>query len=83
VRRNLGLEDFASQEQDALGFVESMGFIMDQVNFRGLSQSAQEELLRSVPVFQKDPRIAIRALSPKADAEASPQEKLGRLLAAF
>ncbi len=82
-KRNLSAEDFASQEQDALGFVESMGFIMDQVNFRALPVADQDELLRTLPVFLKDPRLAPRAQVTKPETDTSPQEKLGRLFAAF
>ncbi|MGA9524738.1 MAG: social motility and stimulation tgl protein [Myxococcaceae bacterium] len=82
-KRNLSVEEFAGQEQDALGFVESMGFIMDQVNFRALPTADQDELLRTLPVFLKDPRLAPRAQASKSETDASPQEKLGRLFAAF
>jgi len=83
-RRNLGAEEFAAEEQEALAFTESMGFMMDQVNFRALPLPQQDELLRTLPVFMKDPRLAPRAPTVKGPSpESPPQEKLGRLFAAF
>jgi hypothetical protein len=80
-------EDLSAEESDALAFVESMGFIMDNLNFRALAQEEQERLLRTLPPFLKDPRQA-SAIAPKQASEpkAEPkteQEKLGRLLGLF
>jgi hypothetical protein len=82
-RRNLGAGEFAAEEQEAVSFTESMGFMMDQVNFRALPAERQEELLRTLPVFLKDPRLVPRAPAARKEPQASPLEKLGRLFAAF
>jgi hypothetical protein len=72
-------EDFSSQESDALAFVESLGFIMDNLNYRALPQEEQDRLLRTLPAFLKDPRQASAAAANKASEPKTPQEKLGRL----
>lgn len=83
-RRNLSVDEFASEENEALGFVESMGFIMDNLNFRTLSTPDQEQLLKTLPVFQKEPRPAAPLGQPQKAQEPEPsQGSLGRLFAAF
>lgn len=78
-RRNLRPEDFAAVEGEATGFVESMGFFMDTLNFRGLSVEDQEELMRSLPVFQ---RVPARSES-KSQQGKSPTAALARFFASF
>ncbi len=82
-RRNLTPEEYQDEENEALAFVESMGFMMDNMNFRSLPPDEQEAMLRSLPVFQKDPRSAgmkqLSAIQPKESAI----ERLGRLFASF
>jgi Tfp pilus assembly protein PilF len=46
---------YQSEEAEALGFVESMGFIMDNLNFRGRPPDEQETFIRTAPVFQREP----------------------------
>lgn len=48
-------ERFAAEEGEALGFVESMGFIMDNLNFRNRPVEEQDGMIRSFPVFQREP----------------------------
>jgi hypothetical protein len=48
-------ERYQAEEGAALTFVESMGFIMDNLNFRGRPAEEQEELIRTLPVFQREP----------------------------
>lgn len=48
-------EQFQSEESEALGFVESMGFIMDNLNFRGRPPDEQETIIRTMPVFMREP----------------------------
>lgn len=76
---------YAHQEGDALGFLESMGFMMDDVNWRAQPAARQEELLRTLPPFFRDPRQV--PISPAAQARAEDKRAtasaLGRLLASF
>lgn len=87
-RRNVGADEFQAQESDALAFVESMGFIMDNLNFRARPPEAQDELIRTSPVFQRDPRMVVARPAPgaartPAPVGASAAGALGRLLSSF
>lgn len=46
---------YQAEEAEALGFVESMGFIMDNLNFRGRPTDEQESFIQNAPVFQRLP----------------------------
>jgi len=48
-------DKYQAEEAEALGFVESMGFIMDNLNFRGRPADEQEMFIHSAPVFQREP----------------------------
>lgn len=82
-RRNVSAEEYESAESDAQAFVESMGFMMDNLNFRTLPQADQDRLLKTLPVFMKDPKLAQSSQPQKKAAEPVPQESLGRLFSSF
>ncbi len=84
-RRNVKVEDFAREEAEALAFVESMGFLMDNLNFRALPAADQENLIKTLPVFQREPRApAMSTHTPqKAAPAAASNHTLGRLLVSF
>lgn len=83
-RRNLRPDEFQGEESEALGFVESMGFMMDNLNFRGRPAGEQEELLKTLPVFLRDPRLTPGASGrPVVEEKRSSSAALGRLLASF
>lgn len=82
-RRNLAPEEYQAEEADAMAFVESMGFMMDNMNFRGLAADGQDAMLKTLPVFQKDPRSVPAAAGKKPDAKVSTAAALGRLFASF
>lgn len=81
--RSVPIEKYRAQEDEALAFVESMGFMMDPINFRGLNAAAQVELLRSLPLFKKD----LQPSAPAPQVEAKPVSALakmiGRILSSF
>lgn len=81
-RRNVSPEEYQGEEGEAMAFVESMGFMMDNMNFRGLAPEDQDQLLKTLPVFQKDPRQAGGPGAKKADPRQS-SAALGKLFAAF
>jgi hypothetical protein len=70
-------------QADALAFVESMGFIMDDLSFPSLPREEQDRLLRTLPVFLADPRLVASGQPSKANEAKTPQDKLGRLLSWF
>jgi hypothetical protein len=86
-KRQLTPETYGPEEQEAIAFCESMAFLMDNTNFRSLPVEQQEEMMKTLPVFQRDPRSVKPAGSEKA-ASAQPARKdsvgaIGRLLTSF
>ncbi len=83
--RNLTPEQYQEEEAEALSFVESMGFMVDNMNFRGMPLEDQEEMLRALPVFMKDPRMAVPVApaGKPADPKRSTAASLGRILSSF
>lgn len=53
-RRVVSSEAYRGEEDEALAFVESMGFMMDNKNFRGLPAERQNQLLHALPVFRRE-----------------------------
>src|SRR5208282_2426251 len=45
-------EDYRTLQTDALAFVESMGFMMDNLNYRALPPERQTEVLVSLPMYR-------------------------------
>jgi hypothetical protein len=93
-RRQLDAHAYPEVELEGLQFLESMGFMVDNLNFRNLAPGMQEETLRRIPLFS-GPRPAAAtgpaapALTPPpAAAAATPSSthadpRLARLLASF
>jgi hypothetical protein len=77
-RRELEMEEYRRVEIEGLHFLESMGFMLDNLNFRNLAHAQQLETLKRVPLFQEP-----RAVAGPADGEAarSPSERIARLMA--
>jgi hypothetical protein len=83
-RRKLSQAELPAEESDALSFVESMGFIMDNLNFAQLPMSEQDGVVRTMPVFFKDPKAVPKASGGPAPAkQADPARALGRLFSSF
>ena len=78
-RREVGMEEYRDVEVEGLHFLESMGFMLDNLNFRNLAQAQQVETLKRVPLFQ-EPRLAGAAGGAGAP-EARNSERIARLLA--
>ncbi|HVG64412.1 MAG TPA: social motility and stimulation tgl protein [Hyalangium sp.] len=81
-KRNTSFEEYLGEEAEALAFVESMGFMMDNSNWRSMAQGTQEELLKTLPVFFRDPR-QVPAVAKKVEEKRNAAATLGRFLAAF
>ena len=54
--RNLTPEQYEEEEAEALRFVESMGFLIDDVRFSTLNGSEQEAVMARVPMFRPPER---------------------------
>ncbi len=80
-QQQFSLEDYREAESEALHFVESMGFMMENLNFRNLSAEAQKEVFDRVPIFASAQRTPEGPVEVKDVDEA--EQKLARLLAAF
>ncbi|MHB1846849.1 MAG: hypothetical protein ACYCWW_18670 [Deltaproteobacteria bacterium] len=77
------LEHYRDAEAEALQFVESMGFMVENLNFRTQPPEAQEEILARVPAFSApEAKAPEKPSGPSAEAQTRAQE-LARLLAAF
>jgi hypothetical protein len=81
-RRELGVDEYRDVEIEGLNFLESMGFILDNLNFRNLAPEVQEQTLKRIPLFG-----AARAPGGAAAGAARPAEpdpaRVARLLASF
>jgi hypothetical protein len=78
-RREVGVEEYREVEIEGLHFLESMGFMLDNLNFRNLAHAQQVETLKRVPAFRPP-----RPTGPPAGGEAGesrPAERIARLLA--
>ncbi len=76
--------DYPDAEGDAVAFVESMGFMLENLNYHGLGPEQQAAVIASLPCFQAEPQAAAAAHDPKgADKAEPPQVRLARFLAAF
>ena len=82
-RRQVTLEEYREVEIEGLQFLESMGFMLDNLNFRNLAPAQQESTLKRVPVFSPPRPPAPAPAAPLARAAAPPPARLARFLASF
>lgn len=69
------MEEYHETELEALGFVESMGFMVDNLNFRTMQPEQQVELMASIPCFHQD--LLAFAKAHLANREPSGDEDAG------
>ena len=83
-RPQIGVESYRDVEVEALQFLESMGFMLDNLNFRNLGAEAQEQTLRRIPLFSppRPPPVAAPSAAGASPAGSDPA-RVARLLAAF
>jgi len=83
-RRELAVDEYRDVEVEALQFLESMGFMLDNLNFRNLGADAQAQTLQRIPLFSP-PRPPAPAATSAAGASpaGSDPARVARLLAAF
>jgi tetratricopeptide (TPR) repeat protein len=79
---------YQSEEAEALGFTESMGFIMDNLNFRARPTDEQDQMIRALPIFQREPPppgepAAAPGATKPATGKTAGVVTLGKLFAAF
>ncbi|HEU4385111.1 MAG TPA: hypothetical protein VFR85_16625 [Anaeromyxobacteraceae bacterium] len=83
-RRQLSLEDYRQAEIEGLQFLESMGFMLDNLNFRNMDPAQQEATLKRIPVFSPPRPLAAQAPAASDARSAAPAPaRLARFLASF
>jgi hypothetical protein len=75
-RPEVSVEQYRDVEVEGLHFLESMGFMLDNLNFRNLAHAQQVETLKRVPLFQPP-----RSSGGQGTPETRPGERIARLLA--
>jgi hypothetical protein len=68
-RAQLGVDDYRTVEIEGLQFLESMGFMLDNLNFRNLAPALQAQTFDRIPLFHP-PRPPAPAPAPAAAAGA-------------
>lgn len=81
ARATVQADGYRSLEEDGIAFVESLGFIMESLNYRDMSAEEQGQALKTLPCFLQD--FSQLARPGKKEAPDSPQLRLARLVAAF
>ncbi len=81
-QRQLTLEQYRDVEIEGLHFLESMGFMLDNLNYRNLAAPLQESMLARIPMFSV-PRPAAAPSAPAPAETGSAPSRLARLLASF
>lgn len=81
-RRQVTAEEFREVQDEGLAFLESMGFMLDNLNYRNMAPALQEATLRRLPLFSP-PRPPSAGPASGADAAAAEAARVARLLASF
>ena len=83
-RRQLTVDEYRDVEVEGLQFLESMGFMLDNLNFRNLSPEAQAETLKRIPLFSQTPAVSLTPTGPVAARPAATDAaRVARLLSSF
>ncbi len=77
-RREVTVEEYRQAEAEALHFLESMGFMLDNLHYRNMAPALKDETLRRVPMFSPPRRPA-----PASQRRDRSRESLALLLASF
>jgi hypothetical protein len=83
--RHIAVEGYRDLEVEGLHFLESMGFMLDNLNFRNLAAPAQEEMMKRIPLFHppRPPSAIPSAGGTSEKADASEGTAIARFLASF
>jgi hypothetical protein len=83
--RHITVEAYRDLEVEGLHFLESMGFMLDNLNFRNLSPSAQDETMKRIPLFYppRPPTAASAGAGAAEKGVASEATAVARFLASF
>ena len=82
--REFPREQYLEAEAEGVHFLESMGFMLDNLNFRSLAVEVQESTLKRVPLFSSQKKPVARTGAPEPNgSSAQRQGALARFLAGF
>ncbi len=83
--RHVAVEAYRDLEIEGLHFLESMGFMLDNLNFRDLAGPAQDETMKRIPLFHPPrPPSASPAIGGTSErADAGEGAAIARFLASF
>jgi hypothetical protein len=75
---------YAEEEAEALAFVESMGFMLENLNYHSLTPEQQAALVKSLPCFSEAaPAAPQSGGEPGAERTDPPPVRLARFLVSF
>jgi hypothetical protein len=84
ARRQLTVEEYRDVEVEGLQFLESMGFMLDNLNFRNLAPDAQDKTLNRIPLFAPPRPGGAAAAGPgSARPAGADPARVARLLSSF
>ena len=80
-QRQVAAEAYREVQDEGLHFLESMGFMLDNLNFRNMAADQQEATVKRLPLFHPP---SAHGAAPSAEKTAALQAtRLARLLASF
>jgi hypothetical protein len=83
-RRQVSVEDYRDVEVEGLQFLESMGFMLDNLNFRNLAADVQDQTMKRIPLFSPTPPPGEgRGTAAGGRPSAQDPGRVARLLASF
>ncbi len=80
-RRQVTADEYREVQEEGLHFLESMGFMLDNLNYRNMAPAMQDATLKRIPLFSP-PRPVGPPPAAAADGAAE-AARVGRLLASF
>ena len=82
-KRQLTADEYRDVQDEGLHFLESMGFMLDNLNYRDMAPGLQEQTLRRIPLFWPPKPAGVSEKASAAIQAASEGERLARLLVSF
>ena len=81
-KRQLTAEEYREVQDAGLHFLESMGFMLDNLNFRNMTPALQEETLKRLPLFSP-PRAPTADVAVDEQGAAAEAVRVARFLSSF
>jgi hypothetical protein len=81
-KRQLAAEEYREVQDAGLHFLESMGFMLDNLNFRNMAPALQDETMKRLPLFSP-PRPPAASVTTAEQGAAAEAVRLARLLSSF